>query len=214
MIRLKEITLLRDQRKIFENLNLVVHPQERLVIVGASGSGKSTLLRLIAGLIVPDGGEIILDNRIATCGDQILIPPHRRGVNMLFQDLALWSHLDVAGNIAFGLQIQRQHPTTITQKVTAMLQRVGLAGYERRTIETLSGGEQQRVALARALVTSPKILLMDEPLSGLDSRLNEQLCQEIIQLQERLGFTLLYVTHSHQEAEQIATREWEMEKIG
>ena len=206
MIELKNISLERNGKKIFDNFNLNVQPKERLVIVGASGVGKSTLLRLIAGLDVPDEGVICIEAQRVTQNHQILVEPHQRGVNMVFQDLALWRHLSVEGNIAFGLKVQKKPKAKIRQEVNDMLRLVGLEGYEHRAIESLSGGEQQRVALARALVTWPKILLMDEPLSSLDTPRREALNQEIVALHELLGFTLIYVTHAHHEVERIATR--------
>ena len=209
MIELKEIYLKRNKRAIFNGFNLKVQPKERLVIVGESGSGKSTLLRLIAGLERPDSGDIyirITSNKLVTKDREILIEPYERGVNMVFQDLALWTHLNVEGNIAFGLKVKGFSKEKITKKVDEMLFLVGLEGYKKRAIETLSGGEQQRIALARALATNPKVLLMDEPLSSLDSKRKSVLSQKIVELQELLGFTLLYVTHSQIEAEYIATR--------
>jgi len=206
MIVLKKICLEKNQKPIFTNFDLTIQAKERLVIWGASGSGKTTLLRLIAGLNQPDSGEIWFDNHLATSGENILIPPHQRELNMVFQDLALWSHLSVKGNIAFGLKIARLPKAIINQKVKEMLFFIGLEGYENRTIESLSGGEQQRIALARALVTNPKILLMDEPLSGLDAHRNRELRLEIVRLQKILGFTLVYVTHNQREAEAIATQ--------
>jgi len=206
MLALKNITLIRDNRSIFKNFNLTLSAKERLVIMGESGAGKSTLLRLIAGFITPTHGEILIDNKRVTYDAQIVVEPHQRDVGMIFQDLALWPHLSVYGNIAFGLKIQKTSKKEQQHKVTEMLQLVGLEGYENRTIDSLSGGEQQRVALARALVLSPKILLMDEPLSSLDNKRNKILRREIIKLQEKLGFTLVYVTHNQEEAQEIATK--------
>jgi ABC-type Fe3+/spermidine/putrescine transport system ATPase subunit len=206
MIKLKEISLKRNGKAIFNNFNLNIAPRERVVIVGESGSGKSTLLRLIAGLEYPDRGEIYIESREVTKDREILIEPYKRNLNMLFQDLALWTHLSVEGNISFGLKVQKVAKEKISQKVKEMLVLVGLEGYEKRAIETLSGGEQQRVALARALVTNPKIVLMDEPLSSLDSQRRGALSRKIVELQKLFGFTLLYVTHSQKEAEYIATK--------
>ena len=205
MLALKNITLIRDNHSIFKDFNLILSAKERLVIMGESGAGKSTLLRLIAGFITPTHGEILIDNKRVTYDAQIAVEPHQRDVGMIFQDLALWPHLSVYGNIAFGLKIQKTSKSEQQYKVTQMLQLVGLEGYENRTIGSLSGGEQQRVALARALVLSPKILLMDEPLSSLDNKRNKILRREIIKLQEKLGFTLVYVTHNQEEAKEIAT---------
>ena len=207
MIALKNLSYRVENRLLFENFDLQVASKERLVILGPSGVGKSTLLRLIAGFVLPQSGEIVLDAQTVSQGEKMLVEPHRRGVGMLFQDLALWPHLDVEGNIAFGLKIQKIQREVRQQKVEKMLAMVGLQGYETRKVDTLSGGEQQRVALARALSLSPKIMLMDEPLSSLDAERNKALRKEIVRLQEEMGFTLVYVTHSQEEADEIGTRE-------
>jgi len=206
MIELKNITLKQHQKTIFENFNLNIKAKERLVILGESGSGKSTLLRLIAGLLAPQKGSLSINGITMSQENKILIPPHERSLTMIFQDLALWSHLTVEGNIEYGLKIQKVAKKIRQEKVKSYLKLVGLSGYEKRSIETLSGGEQQRVAIARALVLSPKILLMDEPFSSLDEERNHALCDEIVTLQETLGFTLIHVTHNQKEAERIGTR--------
>lgn len=206
MIKLKNINLSYHNKKIFDNFNLTVTEKERVVILGKSGVGKSTLLRLIAGFIAPDSGEVFINKTLVTKDKKILIEPHLRDINMVFQDLALWPHLCVGDNIAFGLKIKKINKDESKKRVLKILDMLGLNGFENRRIEKLSGGEQQRVALARALVLSPKILLMDEPLSSLDAQLNRSLRKEIISLQEKLGFTLVYVTHNEEEAKEIATR--------
>ena len=210
MIVLKNISYRVENRPLFEDFNLQVTPKERLVILAPSGAGKSTLLRLIAGFVLPQNGEIILDGQTVSQDGKIFVEPHQRGVGMLFQDLALWPHLDVGGNIAFGLKIQKMKREARQKKVEEMLAMVGLQGYESRKVNTLSGGEQQRVALARALALSPKIMLMDEPLSSLDAERNKALRKEIVRLQEEMGFTLIYVTHSQEEADEIGTRKWHL----
>lgn len=210
MITLRNITLTRDHKTVFDRFDLHIETGERLVIRGESGSGKTTLLRLIAGFIAPGKGEIIMERKTVTRDSSILVPPDRRNVSMLFQDLALWPHLDVKGNIEFGMRIRKMDRTEREAKVKSLLKMVGLEQYEARRIDTLSGGEQQRIALARALALSPKVLLMDEPLSSLDSERNRMLRKEIVRLQETLGFTLVYVTHNREEAREIATREVEI----
>ncbi len=205
MIRCKNITL-KYNKSIFQNFSLEVKAKERLVVVGNSGVGKSTLLRVIAGFTPLDSGEIYIDNRLVTKDRDIIIPPNRREIGMIFQDLALWPHLDVEGNISFGLKIKKVPKEKRKKIVEEMLNMVGLKGYENRTIDRLSGGEQQRVALARTVALSPKIILMDEPLSSLDSSQNIRLRREIIRLQEDLKFTLIYVTHNQDEVDEIATR--------
>ncbi len=210
MIELKDINLELDGKSIFNNFNLHIKAKERLVIVGESGLGKSRLLRLIAGLDAPDRGEIYIDDILVTKDREIVVEPYARGVNMVFQDLALWSHLSVEKNISFGLEVQKVPKIEIDKKVKDMLHLVGLDGYQKREIETLSGGEQQRIALARSLATNPKILLMDEPLSSLDYQRQKLLSQKIVELQDLLGFTLIYVTHNHKEARSVGSRVFEL----
>lgn len=206
MIICRNLSLHFDGKHVLNELDLEISDGERLVVLGVSGSGKSSLLRLIAGLIAPTSGEILIDNALASESGKVLIPPHKRGVSMVFQDLALWPHMNVAENIAFALKMHKVPKKERIRKVEEMLKLVGLEGYGKRHIDQLSGGEQQRVALARALVLSPKTVLMDEPLSSLDRTLNRHLRKEIVRLQKLFGFTLLYVTHSEEEAAEIGTR--------
>jgi len=211
MIELKDITLTQNQKTIFKDFNLSIKQKERLVILGASGSGKSTLLRLIAGLISPQKGSVVINGICMSQDSKILIPPYKRSLGMMFQDLALWPHLNVEGNIEYGLKIHKVDKKERQEKIKEMLALVQMQGYEKYDTQTLSGGEQQRVALARSLVLSPKILLMDEPLSSLDATLNQALRKQIVQLQEKLGFTLVYVTHNQEEAKAISTRLFKLE---
>ena len=206
MITLKHITMIQNNKKVLEDFTLEIKAKERVVILGESGSGKTTILRLIAGFIAPDKGEIRIDHTIVANEGEILSPPHERNISMVFQDLALWPHMSVGENVSFGLKIHGFSKEARIKKVKEMLKLVGLLDYESRHIDVLSGGERQRVALARALALSPKILLMDEPLSSLDTKRNKILRKEIIKLQEKLGFTLVYVTHNQEEANEIATR--------
>jgi ABC-type Fe3+/spermidine/putrescine transport system ATPase subunit len=206
MIELRNVSLIYKDNIILKDINLIVSNSERLVILGSSGSGKTSLLRLIAGFIAPASGEILIDGDIVSKEGKIIVPPDKREVAMVFQDLALWPHMNVYENIAFGLKLRKIAKNIREEKVKEMLSLVDLTGYEKRRIEELSGGQQQRVALARALILSPKVLLMDEPLSSLDKTLNKKLRKEIIKLQEEFGFTLVYVTHNEEEAEEIGTR--------
>ena len=206
MIELKNVTFNTKDKIILKDINLTVPSSERLVILGSSGSGKTTLLRLIAGFNSPASGEILIDGNIVSQEGKLIVPPDKREVAMVFQDLALWPHMNVYENIAFGLKIRKIPKNIREEKVREMLSLVSLAGYEKRRIEELSGGQQQRIALARALILSPKVLLMDEPLSSLDKTLNKKLRKEIIRLQEKFGFALVYVTHNEEEAEEIGTR--------
>ena len=187
-----------------DNCSIEIEAGDRLVILGPSGCGKTTILRLIAGFIAPDTGRIYLNGALTSRDGRILIPPEKRNIGMVFQDLALWPHLTVSGNIGFGLKAKRIPKTEREAKIKDILQLVGLEGYAKRKPAELSGGQQQRVALARALVLQPNVLLMDEPLSNLDRELNVRLRDEVVRLQEQLGFTLLYVTHDREEAFHIA----------
>ncbi len=182
-------------------VDLAVEPGEVVVALGPSGSGKSTLLRAIAGLQPLDRGHIALDGR-----DLTAVPPHRRGIGLMFQDHALFPHLDVAANVAFGLRMQGLPPAATVARVTDLLELVGLPGMERRPIQTLSGGEQQRVALARSLAPEPSVLLLDEPLGALDRPLRERLVVELRRLFGGLGLTVVAVTHDHAEAFALADR--------
>jgi len=206
MIDFDKVVLGYDAHPVLEIPHLHITSGERVVIVGSSGSGKSTLLRAVAGFDAPLEGSISLHGACVSKAGSIVVPPYRRGLGMVFQDLALWPHMDVAENIAFGLKMQGIPKAQRTVLLDEMLKMIGLTGYASRPIDTLSGGEQQRIALARALITEPNVLLMDEPLSSLDSQRNQQLREEIIRLQKLLGFTLLYVTHNNEEAYDVATR--------
>ena len=168
-------------------------------VVGPSGSGKSTLLRVIAGLQSVERGRVLLDGR-----DLSSVPPHRRGIGMMFQSHALFPHLDVGGNVAFGLRMQGVGRSDRQRRVAEALRLVGLGGWESRRVGTLSGGEQQRVALARTLAPSPRAILLDEPLGALDRELRERLVPELRELFHRLGITVVHVTHDHSEAMALA----------
>lgn len=177
------------------HVNLYIKDGEFLTLLGPSGCGKTTMLRLIAGFIMPDEGRIEMDGvDIAT------VPPYKRKVNTVFQKYALFPHLNVFDNIAFGLKIRGVDKETIRRKVEAMLELVNLKGYGGRYVEQLSGGQQQRVAIARALVNEPQVLLLDEPLGALDLKLRKEMQVELKNMQQRLGITFIYVTHDQEEA--------------
>lgn len=206
IIELKSLSKSYNRKAVVDELSLVVERGERLVILGPSGCGKSTVLRLIAGLIAPDSGSISVDGRLVSAEGKIIVPPERRNVGMVFQDLALWPHLTVEGNIGLGLKSQGVLASERQRRISEALALVKLDSYMAARPGELSGGQQQRVALARALVLQPSALLMDEPLSNLDEELNLHLRSEIIRLHQQLGFTLIYVTHNRAEAGDIATR--------
>ncbi len=184
-----------------DHITLRIRSGELLTLLGPSGCGKTTTLRLIAGLLKPDEGDVYFDNEVVTH-----LPPEKRGVGMVFQNYALWPHMTVYDNIAFGLKIRKLPRDEIRRKVKEVLELVKLSGLENRYPRQLSGGQQQRVALARALVIEPKVLLLDEPLSNLDAKLREEMRFEIRDLQRRLKITTIYVTHDQAEAMALADR--------
>ncbi len=180
-------------------VSLDLHEGKSLAVLGPSGCGKSTLLRLIAGLETPDAGEV-------TMNDESLngVPPHRRGFGLMHQDLALFPHLNVRDNIAFGLRSQRWEAEDIERRVHELLELMRIRPLASRSVDAISGGEQQRVALARSLAPRPRLLMLDEPLGALDRRLREELAQEIRRIRDHEGVTLIYVTHDHDEAFAVA----------
>ena len=178
-----------------ENLNLYINEKEFITLLGPSGCGKTTTLRAIAGFVKPDSGDVIFE------GERINdLPPHKRRVNTIFQRYALFSHLNVYENIAFGPQLQKKPKDEVRQIVADMLGLVNLKGFEKRPINSLSGGQQQRVAIARALANKPHILLLDEPLGALDLKLRKDMQRELKNIQQELGITFIYVTHDQEEA--------------
>ncbi len=191
--------------KVLDNVSLKIDKGQRIVILGPSGCGKTTILRLLAGFIAPDTGSISIGAELVSKSGEIIKPPEQRNLGMVFQDLALWPHLSVKGNIEFGLKAKGVGKSERRMRIEKILNLVDMADYAKRKPSELSGGQQQRIALARALVLEPDLLLMDEPLSSLDSDLNIRLRREIVRLQEKLKFGLLYVTHDKDEAFDIAT---------
>lgn len=206
IIAIDNVTKSYEQTRVLDSISLEIEEKERIVIFGPSGCGKTTLLRMIAGFVAPDTGTVFIEGELVARDGSIFKEPQERNLGMVFQDLALWPHLSAEENIAFGLKARGISGDERKERIEAILTLVDLAGYEKRRPSQLSGGQQQRVALARALVLEPKILLMDEPLSSLDTALNVRLRREIVILQEKLGFTLIYVTHNEEEASDIATR--------
>jgi putrescine transport system ATP-binding protein len=184
-----------------DDVSLGVEAGEFFALLGPSGCGKTTLLRMIAGFEVPDNGRIVIDG-----ADMTGVPPYRRPVNMMFQSYALFPHLDVARNVAFGLKQEGMERRRREQRVTEMLALVQMSAYARRRPHELSGGQRQRVALARALAKMPKLLLLDEPLAALDRKLREETRLELTGIQERVGTTFLIVTHDQEEALGMASR--------
>jgi len=205
-ITLKNITKFYDRNKVLDSVSFTIEAKERIVIFGPSGCGKTTLLRIIAGFVAPDTGTLFIEDEPVADNGVVIKTPRERNIGMVFQDLALWPHMSVRENIAFGLKANGVRRSEREERIRTILELVDMVGYDERKPSQLSGGEQQRVALARVLVLEPKILLMDEPLSSLDAELNMRLRKEILSLQQKLGFTLVYVTHNKDEASDIATR--------
>jgi iron(III) transport system ATP-binding protein len=201
-------------RHVIDALSFTIEAGERIVLFGPSGCGKSTTLLLIAGLMPPDSGDIRIEGKIVSTARRIVVQPQLRGVGMVFQDLALWPHMSVADNVAFGLRARRVPAAERERRIGDVANLVGLGDYLNVRPGELSGGEQQRVALARALALEPRILLMDEPLSNLDAALGSRLRREILRLHAELAFTLVYVTHSRDEAQEIGSRTIELNVAG
>jgi thiamine transport system ATP-binding protein len=201
MLRAEGVSVSFDGTAAVDHATLEIADGEVVTVLGPSGSGKTTLLRVIAGLQPPDSGRVLLDG-----ADLEGVPPHRRGIGLVFQDHALFPHRDVAGNVAFGLRMRGDTPRAIETRVGELLELVGLSGLGRRSVGTLSGGEQQRVALARALAPEPRVLLLDEPLGSLDRRLRDRLLADLARLFTELDQTAIYVTHDQTEAFTLGDR--------
>ena len=195
IINLKDISLSFDGEKVLEGLNLSIYDGEFVTLLGPSGCGKTTTLRIIGGFLTPDSGDVFFGaNRVND------LPPYKRPVNTIFQRYALFPHLNVYDNVAFGMRVQKKKKAEIAKTVERMLEMVNLKGFEKRTVSTLSGGQQQRVAIARALANDPKVLLLDEPLAALDLKLRKDMQNELKNMQKSLGITFIYVTHDQEEA--------------
>jgi thiamine transport system ATP-binding protein len=201
VLRVDNVTVRFDGEAVVDDASLAVSRSEIVTVLGPSGSGKTTLLRVIAGLQAPDAGRVVLDGE-----DLAGVAPYRRGIGLVFQDHALFPHRDVFGNVSFGLRMRGDPPEVVAARTSELLDLVGLAGFERRSVGTLSGGEQQRIALARALAPEPRILLLDEPLGSLDRRLRDRLLDDLARLFDDLALTAVYVTHDQTEAFTLGDR--------
>ncbi|MBX3611004.1 MAG: ABC transporter ATP-binding protein [Hydrogenophaga sp.] len=206
MLELRDIHLQWDHRPLLAGVNLRVAAGQTVALLGASGSGKSTLLKVVAGIEVPERGSVWFDGQ-----DITRLPPHRRGFALMFQDFALFPHLDVRDNVAFGLVEQGVPRAAAREQAQAMLARFGLGEHARSRVWTLSGGEQQRVALARALITQPRALLLDEPFSALDAALREHLRAEFRERITDAGMAAILVTHDEAEARAMAQQGWALQ---
>jgi iron(III) transport system ATP-binding protein len=205
-IQLDSVTVLRDGRKVLADVSLRVSVGETLSVLGSSGSGKTTLLRVVAGFVAPQMGAVRIGDTLAAERGRIVLAPEEREISMVFQDLALWPHLTVRGNLAFGLDGKKVPRSERDDRIAAILSRVGLSGKDRRHPGELSGGERQRVAIARALVLEPRAVLLDEPLSNLDVGLKQELLDLFRELLHERGTTALYVTHDPREAQALGHR--------
>lgn len=195
LIDLVNISKSYDGSLVLDDLNLSIHENEFVTLLGPSGCGKTTTLRILGGFETPDKGRVIFDGKDITA-----LPPNKRALNTVFQKYALFTHMTIAENIAFGLKIKGKSQSYIKDKIKYALKLVNLEGYENRTPDSLSGGQQQRIAIARAIVNEPKVLLLDEPLGALDLKLRQSMQYELMRLKNELGITFIYVTHDQEEA--------------
>ena len=195
IIDIKGLSKSFGDKKVLQDINLYVRRGEFLTLLGPSGCGKTTLLRMIAGFLQPDEGSILMDGK-----ELAGVPPHERPLNTVFQRYALFPHLDVYDNIAFGLKLKKVPEEEIEKRVRRVLKLVAMSDYEDRDVETLSGGQQQRIAIARAIVNQPKVLLLDEPLAALDLKMRKDMQTELKEMHKKLGITFIYVTHDQEEA--------------
>jgi spermidine/putrescine transport system ATP-binding protein len=201
MLELRNISKTYEANLLLDDISFTVRQAETVCLLGASGSGKSTLLRIIAGLELPEGGQVLFNKM-----DLASIPPHLRDFGLVFQDYELFPHLNIFDNIAFGLKMRKIAPVEIKARVSALLKQIDLQGFEKRKVTDLSGGEQQRVALARALAIQPRLLMFDEPLGALDRTLKEDLLKELRAILRTAKIPAIYVTHDQQEAFTLADR--------
>ena len=208
LIRLQNVSMSFDGEQVLNSIDLTINDSEFLTLLGPSGCGKTTTLRIIGGFQKPTSGDVFFD------GERINeVPPYRRKINTVFQKYALFPHLDVYDNIAFGLRVSKLPEDEIDRRVTEMLEIVSLKGFHNRKVTSLSGGQQQRVAIARALVNQPKVLLLDEPLGALDMRLRKDMQNELKRIQQALGITFIYVTHDQEEALAMSDTVVVMDKV-
>lgn len=201
IIELKNVNVAFDGETVLDGIDLSIKDGEFITLLGPSGCGKTTTLRLIGGFLSPDSGDVIFENKRMNG-----VPPYKRHVNTIFQRYALFPHLNVYENIAFGLRIKKLPEKQIKARVTEMLELVNLTGLEKRKIETLSGGQQQRIAIARAIANQPRVLLLDEPLAALDLKLRKDMQNELKKIQQELGITFIFVTHDQEEALAMSDR--------
>ncbi len=214
IINLKDISVSFDAEQILDNISLEIGDKEFVTLLGPSGCGKTTILRIIAGFLEADSGDVFFDGKKINS-----VPANKRNINTIFQRYALFPHLNVYDNIAFGLRVKKVPKEEIYERVHEMLKLVNLEGFEKRSISRLSGGQQQRVAIARAVINKPKVLLLDEPLAALDLKLRKDMQTELKNIQKQLGITFVFVTHDQEEAlsmsdKVIVMNEGKIQQIG
>lgn len=214
LIQFKNIVKEFDGQIVLKGINLDIYENEFVTLLGPSGCGKTTLLRILGGFLDPNKGEVIFDNEEIS-----KLPPYKRELNTVFQKYALFPHMNIFDNIAFGLKIKKMSDDVIRQKVMTMMKLVNLEGYEERNVDQLSGGQQQRIAIARALVNEPKVLLLDEPLGALDLKLRKEMQIELKKIQQEVGITFIYVTHDQEEAltmsdKIVVMKDGEIQQVG
>ncbi len=195
IIELKNITKEYEGEPVLRGINLDIHDKEFVTLLGPSGCGKTTTLRIVGGFITPDSGDVYFGGKRVND-----LPPYKRPVNTVFQKYALFPHLNVYENVAFGLRLKKTPESEVARRVGEMLELVDLKGFDRRSVNQLSGGQQQRIAIARALINNPKVLLLDEPLGALDLKLRKEMQIELKKIQQRMEITFIYVTHDQEEA--------------
>ena len=200
-IELKHIDKFYGSNHVLRDINLTIEDGDFMTLLGPSGCGKTTTLRVVSGLEKPQNGIILMDGKeIVNAAEASFAPPSKRNLNLVFQSYALWPHMTVFDNVAFGLRIRKENSETIAKKVASALDRMQIGEFAKRYPTELSGGQQQRVAIARALVNEPKILLLDEPLGALDAKIRKQMQIELKKIQQEVGITFIYVTHDQEEA--------------
>jgi len=204
MIKLNNISHSYDSKQVLENLSLEIEPNKLTCLLGGSGSGKTTILRIIAGLENPQYGEVSINSKVFTSNNKIIVSPNKRNLGFIFQDLALWPHLSVFDNIAFGLKERKEN--NIREKVNEILGYFGINELSVKFPNQLSGGQKQLVAISRSLVLKPDVLLMDEPLNNLDVKLKRRILDYIKKLKQEFNLTIIYVTHDHKEAFAISDK--------
>ena len=214
LVQFRNIVMNFDGQMVLKNISLDIHENEFVTLLGPSGCGKTTLLRILGGFLTPTEGTVILDGQ-----DLSNVPPYKRELNTVFQKYALFPHMNIYENIAFGLKIKKMSKDVIEQKVMKMLKLIGLEGFENKNVTLLSGGQQQRVAIARALVNEPQLLLLDEPLGALDLKLRKEMQYELKRIQQEVGITFIYVTHDQEEAltmsdKIVIMKDGEIQQIG